>query len=199
MPLENIRLAYVPAGADTSWQQFEGWTLEAAARDARMDVGEFVCELLIAADMVVGCIVPHANRGQKDIEELMRHPAMMAGSDGIFVGGFPHPRGYGCFACYLGHHVRDSRTWKLEEAVQHLAAHAARRFGLKDHGLIREGMAADMVVFDPAMIADRSTYEDGRQLAVGMQHVVVNGQLVLHATKRTGALPGRALRHSLHC
>jgi N-acyl-D-amino-acid deacylase len=194
VPLETIRLAHVAAGVGASWQRFEGWTLEAAAREASMDVGEFVCELLIAAEMVVGCIVPHVNRGQKDVEELMRHPAMMAGSDGIFVVGFPHPRGYGCFARYLGHHARDARTWTLEEAVQHLAAHAARRFGLKDRGLIREGMAADIVVFDPATIADRSTYEDGRQLAVGMHHVVVNGQLVLHAAKRTGALPGRALR-----
>ena len=192
VPLETIRLAYVAAGA--SWQRFEGWTLQAAAREARTDVGEFVCELLIAAKMIVGCIVPHANRGQKDVEGLMRHPAMMAGSDGIFVGGFPHPRGCGCFARYLGHHVREARTWTLEEAVQRMAFRAARRFGLKDRGLIREGMAADIVVFDPATIADQSTYEDGRQLAVGMHHVVVNGQLVLHAGKRTGALPGRALR-----
>ena len=124
----------------------------------------------------------------------MRHPAHMAGSDGIFTGGFPHPRGCGCFARYLGHHVRDDKTWSLEQAVQHLAAHAARRFGLKDRGLLREGMAADVCVFDPKQIADRSTYDDGRQLAVGMVHVIVNGQLVLQDGKRTSALPGRALR-----
>ena len=93
-----------------------------------------------------------------------------------------------------GHHVRTARTWSLEEAVQRCAAHAARRYGLKDRGLLRVGMAADVVVFDPEQIADRSTYEDGRQLAVGMEHVVVNGQLVLHNGKRTRATPGRALR-----
>jgi N-acyl-D-amino-acid deacylase len=194
VPLETVRIACVGGRSGPAWQRFEGWTLAAAAGEAGMDLGEFVCQLLIAAKMVVGCIVPHANRDQKDVEQLMRHPAMMAGSDGIFVGGFPHPRGCGCFARYLGHHVREARSWTLEEAVQRLSAHAARRFGLKDRGLVREGMAADLVVFDPATIADRSTYEDGRQLAVGVQHVLVNGQLVLHGGRRTGALPGRALR-----
>ena len=65
---------------------------------------------------------------------LMRHPAMMGGSDGIFAGGRPHPRGWGCFGRYLGHYVREARTWTLEEAVQHLAAHPARRLGLGDRG-----------------------------------------------------------------
>ena len=91
---------------------------------------------------------------------------MMAGSDGIYVGGQPHPRGTGCFARYLGHHVRNG-DWTLEEAVMKCSYHAARRFGLKDRGLLREGMAADVVVFDPATIADRSTYDDGKPLAVG--------------------------------
>jgi N-acyl-D-amino-acid deacylase len=144
--------------------------------------------------MAVGCVVPHQNRSQDDVRQLMRHPAMMGGSDGIFTGSCPHPRGCGCFARYLGHHVRGDQTWPLEQAVQHLAAHTARRFGLKDRGLIREGMAADMVVFDPETIADQSTYEDGKRLAVGMEHVLVNGELVLHQGRRTTALPGRALR-----
>ena len=128
------------------------------------------------------------------MRQLIRHPAMMAGSDGIFTGSRPHPRGTGCFARYLGHHVRDDRTWTLEQAVQQMAAHAARRYGLKDRGLLRKGMAADVVVFDADTIADRSTYEDGRRLAVGMEHVIVNGELVLHNGERTQATPGRALR-----
>ena len=85
-------------------------------------------------------------------------------------------------------------TWSLETAVQRLAAHPARRFGLRDRGLLVEGLVADVVVFDPDAVADRSTYEDGRQLAAGVEHVVVNGELVLHGGERTAALPGRALR-----
>jgi N-acyl-D-amino-acid deacylase len=191
IPLQTIRLGYVAA---PSYRHYEGQTLEQAAREAGTAPGDFVCDLLIASELSVGCVVPHANRNERDIDGLMRHPAMMAGSDGIFVGGFPHPRGCGCFARYLGYHVRDTKTWTLETAVQRLSAHAARRFGLKDRGLLREGMAADVVVFDPDSIADRSTYEDGKQLAVGMEHVIVNGELVLHAGRRTTALPGRPLR-----
>jgi N-acyl-D-amino-acid deacylase len=78
--------------------------------------------------------------------------------------------------------------------VQHLSAHAARRFGLRERGLLRVGMAADVVVFDPERIADRSTYDDGRQLAEGVEHVLVNGEPVLRGGERTRALPGRGLR-----
>jgi N-acyl-D-amino-acid deacylase len=190
-PLETVRLSFVAA---PSYRHYEGKHLDEAARDAGKEIGEFVCDLLVASGMAVGCVVPHLKRGQEDVNHLMRHPAQMAGSDGIFTGGFPHPRGCGCFARYLGHHVRGDRTWTLEQAVQHLAAHAARRFGLKDRGLLREGMAADVVVFDQDTIADRATYDDGKQLAVGMEHVMVNGELVLHSGQRTAALPGRALR-----
>src|SRR5207253_10411297 len=78
--------------------------------------------------------------------------------------------------------------------VQHLSAHAARRFGVKDRGMLRDGTAAHVVVFDPDTIADRATYEDGRQLARGVEHVLVNGELVLYNGERTPASPGRPLR-----
>jgi len=190
-PLDDIRLSFVSA---TDWQRYEGQTLHQAASGAGQELGEFVCDLLVACRMLAGCIAPHRQRDETDVQALMRHPAMMAGSDGIYVGGRPHPRGYGCFARYLGHYVRETQTWSLEEAVSKLSLHAARRFGLKDRGFLREGLAADMVVFDPDRIRDRATYEDGKQLAEGMEHVIVNGELVLDAGKRTRALPGRALR-----
>ncbi|MFO0851277.1 MAG: amidohydrolase family protein [Gemmataceae bacterium] len=85
-------------------------------------------------------------------------------------------------------------VWPLETAVAHLSHRTARRFGLRDRGLLKEGYAADVVVFDPAAVADRSTYADGKALAVGVEHVAVNGELVLHHGKRTVALPGRGLR-----
>jgi len=195
-PLEQVRLSHVAAPA---YRHHEGQALGQAVRQAvgRCDpgaLGAFVCDVLVASEMAVGCIAPHLRRSEQDVIDLLRHPAMMAGSDGIFVGGFPHPRGCGCFARYLGHHVRGDRAWTLEQAVQHLSAHAARRFGLKDRGLLREGFAADVVVFDPATVSDRSTFDEGRALAVGVEHVLVNGELVLHAGKRTGALPGRGLK-----
>jgi N-acyl-D-amino-acid deacylase len=190
-PLETIRLSFVAA---PDYKPYEGQTLEQAARATGQEPGEFVCDLLAASQTAVGCVVPHRQRTQDDVCQLIRHPAMMAGSDGIFTGGFPHPRGWGCFARYLGHHVRGDHTWTLEQAVRHLSAHAARRFGLKDRGLLREGLAADVVVFDPDAVADRATYDAGRRLAVGVEHVVVNGELVLDGGRRTEALPGRALK-----
>lgn len=194
VPLDKVRLSYVAA---KEYRQHEGQTLPEAARAAgrgEADVGTFVCDLLSASELAVGCVVPHRERGEEDLAGLMRHPAMMGGSDGIFTGSCPHPRGCGCFARYLGPLVRDAKVWTLETAVQRLAAHPARRFGLKDRGMLREGAYADVVVFDADTIADQSTYDAGRRLAVGVEHVLVNGALVLHAGQRTAALPGRGLR-----
>jgi N-acyl-D-amino-acid deacylase len=195
-PLDQIRLSYVAAEAD---RRYEGLTLAEAAVQARgrsthADLMEFVCDLLLASGLAVGHVSPHQERTESDVRGLMRHPAMMAGSDGIFTGGRPHPRGWGCFARYLGHYVREARTWTLEEAVQHCSSHAARRLGLADRGLIRPGMAADLVVFDPERIAERASYADGRQVAAGVDHVLVNGEPVLLDGQRTPARPGRALR-----
>jgi N-acyl-D-amino-acid deacylase len=196
VPLESVRLSYV---ASPQWRRFEGMTLReavAAGADGQADpeqVGRFILDILTASDMAVGCVVPHRFRGEEDIRGLMRHPAMMGGSDAIFTGSRPHPRGCGCCARYLGHYVREG-VWSLETAVMRLAAHPARRFGLRDRGLLAPGMAADIVVFDPAAITDRATFDDGRTLGTGVEHVLVNGELVLRAGQRTAALPGRGLR-----
>jgi N-acyl-D-amino-acid deacylase len=189
--LDHIRLSYVAA---PELRYLEGRTLGQAAAESGRTVGDLICDVLVASEMAVGCVAPHRNRDESDVLALLPHPAMMAGSDGIFTGSALHPRGWGCFARYLGHYVRDSRAWSLEEAVAHVSHHAARRFGLRDRGLLKEGLAADVVVFDPDAIADRSTYERGREPAVGMEHVVVNGELVLDGGERTAARPGRGLR-----
>jgi N-acyl-D-amino-acid deacylase len=190
-PLDRVRLSYVAA---PEFRHLEGQALGPAAAASGRTVGELVCDVLAASGMAVGCVAPHRDRGEADVVGLLRHPAMMAGSDGIFTGSCPHPRGCGCFARYLGHYVREARAWSLEEAVAHLSHHAARRFGLHDRGLLKPGLAADVVVFDPEAIADRATYEGGREPAVGVEHVVVNGELVLEAGTRTAARPGRGLR-----
>ena len=201
VPLSNVRLGSVPV---PEFRHLEGLTLAEAAllihpdrkseEDLAQSIGDLVCELLVATELATNCVVPHnARRTEKDVEKLMRHPAMMSGSDGIYVGGKPHPRGTGNFAKYLGHYVRDG-VWRLEEAIMKSSYHVARRFGLKDRGLIREGMAADVIVFDAAGVGDRSTYDEGKALAAGMEWVVVNGEVVLEGGVRTGALPGKGLR-----
>ncbi|MBN9517908.1 D-aminoacylase [bacterium] len=190
-PIETIRLASIPSD---EYRHYEGRGLVAAAADAGKSLVDFVCDLLVATNCAAGCVIRHfAARQDADVLALMRHPLMMAGSDGIYVGGRPHPRGTGCFARYLGHHVR-AGDWSLEEAVMKCSHHVARRHGLADRGLLREGFAADVVVFDPAAIADRSTYDDGKALAVGVSDVIVNGEFVLRDGERTPALPGRGLK-----
>lgn len=190
--LESITLAMI---ADESWRWAEGLILTEAARLAGLSPGDFVCEVLLATSMAVGIVgFRPGERTDDDVRAILRHPAHMAGSDGIFTGGFPHPRGRGAFARYLSRHTRELGDYDWSEAVTHLSAHAARRFRLGDRGLIRPGFAADLAVFDPKTVTDRSTYADGRALAEGVVHVIVNGVLALFHSSPTGATPGRPLR-----
>lgn len=191
-PLDATTLAMVES---PEWRWAEGLTVAEAARRAGRTPGRFVCEILVASGMAVGIVgFRPGDRTEADVRAILRHPAHMAGSDGIFRGGFPHPRGWGAFARYLGYHARKLGDYDWSEAVTHLSSHAARRYRLADRGLVRPGFAADLALFDPMEVEDRSTYADGRRLAEGVRHVFVNGTLVLQDGEPTGATPGRALR-----
>jgi N-acyl-D-amino-acid deacylase len=191
-PLEKIHLAMV---ADESWRWAEGKTVTDAARQAGLSACDFICDILVSSGLAVGVVNFRANdRTEADVRAILRHPSHMAGSDGIFLGGFPHPRGCGAFARYLGYHTRTLRDYSWPEAVAHLSSHAARRFRLTDRGLLRPGFVADLAIFDPIAVTDRSTYASGKTLAEGVRHVVVNGSLALRDGEPTGATPGRALR-----
>lgn len=191
-PLDTTTIAMV---ANPDWRWAEGLTVIDAAKQAAMPPGEFVCEVLAASGLAVGIVgYRPGDRTESDMRAILRHPAHMAGSDGIFRGGFPHPRGWGAFARYLGHHTRELKDYTWPEAITHLTSHAARRYRLNDRGLLRPGYAADITIFDPVRVTDRSTYAAGRALAEGVEHVVVNGQIALRDGEPTGATPGRALR-----
>jgi N-acyl-D-aspartate/D-glutamate deacylase len=136
-----------------------------------------------------------------DVHEITRAPWVTVGSDGNALAttgvtgqGKPHPRYYGTHARVLGPCVRDLRLLTLERAIAKTTGTAARALGLTDRGLLRQGTWADVMVFDPARIADRSTYADPHQYAAGVSTVVVNGQVVIDGGDHTGALPGRVLR-----
>ncbi|MEZ5285783.1 MAG: amidohydrolase family protein [Vicinamibacterales bacterium] len=107
----------------------------------------------------------------------------------------PHPRAYGTFARVLGYYVREKHVLTLEEAVRKMAGFPAARLGLYDRGLIRAGMKADLVVFDPATVKDLATFEKPHQYAVGVSTVLVNGQFALRDGAMTDTRAGRALRH----
>ncbi len=181
--------------ANPDWRWAEGLKVVEAAERAGRPPGDFVCEILAANGMAVGIFgFRPGDRTEADVRAILRHDAHMAGSDGIFCGGYPHPRGWGAFARYLGYHTRQLGDYTWPEAVTHLSAHAARRYRLTDRGMLRPGFAADIAVFDPDTVTDRSTYAQGRALAEGVEHVLVNGTLALHNGEPTGARPGRALR-----
>lgn len=191
-PLDQVSLAMV---ANEEWRWAEGMTVTQAAEKANLAPGDFVCEILHASQMEVGIVgFRPGDRTEEDVRRLMKHPAHMAGSDGIFKGGFPHPRGWGAFARYLGYHTRKLKDYDWAQAITHLSTHAARRYRLLDRGLVRTGYVADLAIFDPLTIADKSTYAAGRTEAVGMTHVLVNGILALENGEPTGKTPGRALR-----
>jgi N-acyl-D-amino-acid deacylase len=113
--------------------------------------------------------------------------------EGVFLKSNPHPRAYGNFARVLGKYCRDEKVISMPEAIRRLSALPATNLGLDRRGMLKEGMFADVVVFDPEAIADRATYENPHQYAVGMKHVFVNGVQVLKDGEHTGAKPGRAL------
>jgi N-acyl-D-amino-acid deacylase len=189
--LNRVRLGSVPAD---EFRHLEGHTLAEAVELTGKPLADLIVDLLLATETATNAVVPHlAGRTDADIEALMRDRRMTAGSDGIFIGGKPHLRGTGCFARYLGHHVR-SGVWTLEEAIAKCSRRTAEVHGLKHRGRLAPGMAADVIVFDPATVRDRSTFADGKLLAEGMRDVFVNGEAVLVNGERTPARPGRGMR-----
>jgi N-acyl-D-amino-acid deacylase len=138
---------------------------------------------------------------EDNVRKEVRQPWISFGSDaasmapeGVFLKSSAHPRSYGNVARLLGRYVREEKLVPLEEAVRRLAALPAANLGLADRGVLRPGAYADMAVFDAATVADRATYDDPHQYAVGMRHVLVNGVPVLRDGEHTGATPGRALK-----
>ena len=110
--------------------------------------------------------------------------------------GHPHPRNFGTFPRVLGVYVRELKLLRLEDAVRKMTSLNAAKLGLGDRGLLRTGCLADVTVFDPTRVIDRSTYTEPFQYNEGIEYVLVNGQLVLDRGTHTGAKPGRALRHT---
>jgi N-acyl-D-amino-acid deacylase len=137
---------------------------------------------------------------EDNVRKQIRLPWVSFGSDaesmapeGVFLKSMPHPRAYGNFARLLGRYVRDEKVITLPEAIRRLTSLPATNIGLDRRGRLKEGFFADVVVFDPATIADRATFEAPHQYSVGVEHVLVNGVPVLRNGEPTGSLPGRAL------
>jgi N-acyl-D-amino-acid deacylase len=145
-----------------------------------------------------GASMTYRLMGDQDIERIMRYPFTAIASDGGVAQmgvGNPHPRSYGTNARVLGEYVRNRGVLTLEDAIRRMTSLPARTFGLRDRGLIREGMAADLVLFDPARVEDKATYAKPHQYSQGFDFVAVNGKLVVDEGKLTDQRPGQPLRH----
>lgn len=136
----------------------------------------------------------------KDVKTIMQYPFNMFASDAsirIYKSGNPHPRGYGTNARVLGKYVREEKVISLEEAIRRMTSLPAQKFHLSDRGLLRDGFAADIVVFDAATVKDLSTYDQPHQYSTGFDYVLVNGVVTVDAGKHNGSRAGTVLRKSL--
>jgi N-acyl-D-amino-acid deacylase len=191
--IARVQLARVP------WaRELEGKTLADWARSRDMQPTPETGALLVLDAMRQGgadAIFHAIDEG--DVERIMRHPFTMIASDASPRepgGSFAHPRAYGTFPRVLGHYVRERKLFSLEEAVRKMTSLPARRLGLADRGRIAEGVFADIVIFDPATIADRGTFTSPHQYPTGISLVLVNGVPVVDGHTITAARPGRVLR-----
>jgi N-acyl-D-amino-acid deacylase len=133
---------------------------------------------------------------EEDLQRILVHPATMVASDGeipIFGRNVPHPRSYGTFVRVLGRYVRELKLLTLEEAVRKMSAFPAQRLALADRGVLKEGLKADLVIFDPTRVADTATFEKPHSYAAGVSTVVVNGQVAFENGAMTAARPGRVV------
>lgn len=136
---------------------------------------------------------------EDDVKRIMKYPYNMFACDAtirVLNSGMPHPRGYGTNARILGKYVREEKVLTLEEAIRRMTSLPAQKFQLKDRGLIREGMAADIVVFDESKVKDLATFEKPHAYSTGFQFVIVNGMLTVDNGVHTGARAGQALYHT---
>jgi N-acyl-D-amino-acid deacylase len=200
---ERLRREVAPRGP--SWQEiwltnfrqphnhdFEGRSVAEAAAILGKGPIDAVCDLLLDEDLRV-CYVTAGGNGNT-LPKFVAHPLSMVGSDGVLLGDFPSPRTYGTFPVILSEFVRMEGFLRLADAVRKMTALPALRLGLSDRGLVRDGMRADLVVFDPERVSAPATRSDPKQFPVGIDFVIVNGEFVIDQGQHTGALAGRALR-----
>jgi N-acyl-D-amino-acid deacylase len=146
------------------------------------------------------CDIMAANYTEEDVATIIAHPLMMVASDGKVDApygrnvGLEHPRSYGTFVRALGRYVRELGALRLEEAIRKMSSFPAKKMGFSDRGILREGLFADIVVFDPDTVSDRGVIKQPRQYPVGVQYVIVNGVVVISLGEHTGARSGKVLR-----
>jgi N-acyl-D-amino-acid deacylase len=180
-------------------RHFQGKRINEIADELRTSPADAILQLVEKAEGRAGAIF--FGMRDPDVEFALTRPWTTIGSDGaalspdgILARSSPHPRSYGTFPRVLGHYVRERKSLSLGEAIRKMTSLPAARLNLRDRGTLALGMKADVVVFDPATITDRATFDAPHQLSTGIRWVVVNGEVVLAEGRHTNAKPGRVLR-----
>lgn len=173
-----------------------GMNLQQYADSVKKDVAEAYLDLIIDEDFESSCVIFAGN--EENVRTIMQHENHMIGSDGILFGKRPHPRAWGTFARIIGVYGRDEKVLTLEGAVARMTGRPAKRIGLTDRGFVKPNYLADLVVFDPKTVIDKSTYENPREPAAGIIHVFIDGQYVVKNSNRTDLVVGKSVRNPKH-
>ncbi|MCK5212921.1 MAG: amidohydrolase family protein, partial [Dehalococcoidia bacterium] len=169
-----------------------GLTVQAVADRLGKDTWDTICDLLVEEQLEVAF---YAFTGHMDdVKTIMTHPAQMFCTDGVRIGRMPNPRTYGTYPKILGQMVRDEKVMPLEQAIRKMTSFPAQRFGLSDRGILRDGMKADIVVFNPNTVNVVATFADPKRFPIGIEYVFVNGEMADNKGVHTGATPGMPLQ-----
>lgn len=186
-----------PDGEPSNAERYVGMRLSEVAQEMGVDWVDAAIELTLMTGAGAGMVVYMMS--EENVALQLRQPWIKIGTDASGFNprtarGMTHPRAYGTYPRILGKYVRDERVISLEDAVRKMTSAVATRLSIHDRGLIKPGMHADVVVFDPTVVADRATFQRPHQLSVGVEEVFVNGVQVLSGGRHTGAAPGQIVR-----
>jgi N-acyl-D-amino-acid deacylase len=192
---ENIYIGYIPSEKN---KHYEGLNLIELGEKMRKSPFEAITDLMIEEKGAISQLifgVSGDRENEEPIKAIIRHPLGGYATDAVDIGrGKPHPAAYGMYPRLLGRYVREEKLVTLEDAIRRMTSFPANRLGIKERGMIVEGYVADLVLFDPDRIRDRSTYENPRQFPEGIHQVIVNGQLLLENGEIRKIRPGKVLR-----
>ena len=173
-------------------KQYDGLLITDIARMRGQDPADALFDLLVEENLGISTVGLGTNA--QTLPAFVSHPAGMIASDAILFGEYPNPRTYGCFPIVLAEFVRAEKHLRLPEAIRKMTSFPAQRLGLPDRGILRDGFKADIVIFNPKTVRTDATKDDPKRYPVGIDYVIVNGQVVIENGTNTGALPGRGLR-----
>ena len=172
--------------------KYDGRLITDIAEMRGQDPADALFDLLVEENLGISTVGLGTN--PQTLPAFVSHPMGMIASDAILFGEYPNPRTYGCFPIVLAEFVRAEKHLRLPEAIRKMTSFPAQRLGLPDRGLLRDGFKADIVLFNPDTVKTYATKDDPKHYPIGIDYVIVNGQVVIDNGENTGALPGRALR-----